>query len=57
MANAHLFFRTLNTPKSDSDYATSTLMSARAASATHSDLGYSLKVNQQVLAFDISDYI
>ena len=57
MANAHLFFRTVSTPKSNALYDTSAKMLARANSDTHTDLVYTLQVNKQVLAFDISDYI
>ena len=57
MANAHLFFRTLSTPKSNNNYSDSAEILARANSDTHTDLGYTLQVNKQVLAFDISDYI
>jgi len=59
MANAHLFFRTIGTPKSDTDYDTSTklLNSPVAMNGTANGLGYSLSVTKQVLAFDISDYI
>ena len=59
MANAHLFFRTIGTPKSDTDYDTSTklLESPVAMNGTANGLGYSLSVTKQVLAFDISDYI
>ena len=57
MANAHLFFRTVSTPKSNNNYENSTELLGRANSDTHTDLGYTLQVNKQVLAFDISDYI
>lgn len=57
MANAHLFFRTVSTPKSNALYDTSAKMLARSNSDTHTDLVYTLQVNKQVLAFDISDYI
>lgn len=53
MANAHLFFRTVNSSQATSGCSTSSALLTK--SGTNSDTG--LAYSQQVLAFDISDYI
>jgi hypothetical protein len=53
MANAHLFFRTINSAKTVSGCSTSTALLSKSGTNSDTGLGY----DEQVLAFGISDYI